>query len=347
MSSPKRKVKSAVNQQIKAGLSALKDFLAGRSNDEQVADPEDQATREVVAAELLATMSGRNTDEPSPENSEKPPVDTQEIPRFNSVGADHNAREENHSQETPSTRLANSDAPEPENPTQEQERARQLFLDHGYFDETVQSLRSASSPAERAASARALGLVGSQRATAHLIAAMFDDDAEVRTAAEEALGQIGDSIGRNVPAAAVAKDQIKEVPASESIGSSFKGLDVQVEPALQASELSTRSTEVSPEGTDVAIGFAASVQPEDSVQPMVSGPDLANDRVTDSAATSEEEQLLLKEQTIKEALVAPRSSPVRSRVSPSPALRKSPSRLRSFSPALPPARHRLMRLKAL
>src|SRR6185369_12691717 len=59
---------------------------------------------------------------------------------------------------------------------QEQERARQLFLEQGYFDEAVQNLRGARFPGERAAAARALGLARNQRATAHLIAAMFDED---------------------------------------------------------------------------------------------------------------------------------------------------------------------------
>src|SRR5258707_686963 len=73
VSSPKRKAKSSVNQQIKAGLSAMRDLLAGRSNDDKVAVPEDKATREVVAAELLAAMSAK---------SENLSSDTQEIPRF-------------------------------------------------------------------------------------------------------------------------------------------------------------------------------------------------------------------------------------------------------------------------
>jgi len=75
---------------------------------------------------------------------------------------------------------------------EEQERARQLFLDHGYFDEATRKLKSAESPADRAAAARKLGIVGSQLATAHLIAALFDDVPEVRRAGAEALIQIGD-----------------------------------------------------------------------------------------------------------------------------------------------------------
>lgn len=72
------------------------------------------------------------------------------------------------------------------------DRARQLYFEHGYFDEAIESLRGADSPVERAAAADALGDVGSQRATAHLIAAVFDEDSAVRAAAEKALGKIND-----------------------------------------------------------------------------------------------------------------------------------------------------------
>lgn len=55
----------------------------------------------------------------------------------------------------------------------------------------LENLRAANSPAERAAAARALGQIGSQLATPHLINAMCDDDPEVRSAAEEAYKLIG------------------------------------------------------------------------------------------------------------------------------------------------------------
>src|SRR5258705_4381416 len=52
----------------------------------------------------------------------------------------------------------------------EQGRARQAFVNHGFFNEAVMQLRSADSPAERAAAARKLGTVCDQNATTHLIA---------------------------------------------------------------------------------------------------------------------------------------------------------------------------------
>lgn len=185
MSSPKRKVKSSVNQQVKAGLSAIKDFLAGRSAETKVAATEDKATREVVAAELLATLSGRNAGD----------------------------------SETPATESANESQPqkgEAESAQQEEERerARGLFFEHGYFDEAVHNLRAADSASERAAAARVLGVVGSQRGTAHLIAAMFDDDSEVRSAAEEALTQIGEPAA----VAPAATEKLKPADAPELTG---------------------------------------------------------------------------------------------------------------------------------
>ncbi len=88
VSLPKRKVKSSVNRQVKAGLSAVKDFLAGRSAEAQVAATEDKATREVVAAELLAAMSGRSAEVAAGENAAgASSSDTQEIPGSDISGA--------------------------------------------------------------------------------------------------------------------------------------------------------------------------------------------------------------------------------------------------------------------
>ena len=74
----------------------------------------------------------------------------------------------------------------------EQERARKIFIKHGYLDETTNKFRSADSAADRAAAAYTLGIVGSRLATAHLIAGVFDSEPEVCRAAAEALARIGD-----------------------------------------------------------------------------------------------------------------------------------------------------------
>ena len=158
--------------QVKERISALRDFLAGRSSEAKAAEVGDKATRQVVAEELLSAMSSTNNEEPHGQDQDVSASDVEARALSNSQGI---------SLEQDQPKRAHQD---------EQERARQLFMDHGYFDEAVQDLRAADSPQERAAAARALGLVGSKRGTAHLIAAMFDDDSEVRSAAEEALAQM-------------------------------------------------------------------------------------------------------------------------------------------------------------
>jgi len=71
-----------------------------------------------------------------------------------------------------------------------QQRARQLFIEHGYFDEAVRHLREAESASQRIAAAQTLGEFGSDLARAPLNAALFDNDPEVRTAAQAALERI-------------------------------------------------------------------------------------------------------------------------------------------------------------
>jgi hypothetical protein len=170
-----------VDQQVKEELSAIRDFLAGRSSEPHVLEPSDKATRQVVAAELLSRMSGTDAEASSSFPADVPSGDAEV---------------------TASADL--QDDPEQQQPKgankEEQERARKLFMDHGYFDEAVQDLRGATSPQQRVAAARALGVVGSKRGTTHLIAAMFDDDAEVRYAAEEALGQMSGPAVSSAPA---------------------------------------------------------------------------------------------------------------------------------------------------
>jgi len=184
LSAAKPGAKSSVERQVKERISALRDFLAGRSGEAKVAEAGDKATRQVVAEELLAVMSRTATDateEPSGCAQDVSAGDVEAMPLSDSEGISLEQRQ-----------------PKPGD-QEEQQRARQLFIDQGYFDEAVQGLRGANSSEERAAAARILGLVGSKRGTAHLIAAMFDDDPEVRNAAEEALAQMGGRAASNVP----------------------------------------------------------------------------------------------------------------------------------------------------
>jgi hypothetical protein len=278
-----------VNQQIKAGLSAVKEFLAGRSNDEKVTAPQDKATREVVAAELLATMSSGGKSEPSPESPEKSAVDTQEIPRFDAEGM------------TPGVNQSDKSQPSSEKSEQEQERARQLFLEHGYFDETVQSLRAATSAAERAAAATALGLVGSQRATAHLIAAMFDDDESVRNAAATALNQIGEPLGDKIAATKIGPPA--EMKNLTSAPSTAKEPESAVERSIESVAASAEVPSIALEVVEVTSAPPEIPDPENSIPLAVVTPDVPPDLIVPAAATTnDEDQLLVEEQKIWETL---------------------------------------------
>jgi HEAT repeat protein len=83
-------------------------------------------------------------------------------------------------------------------------RARRAFIQHGYFDDAQENLRSADAPAERASSARSLGLVGDRAATAALVAALEDSATEVRRASVEALAEVRD------PAAVKPLEQLRK-----------------------------------------------------------------------------------------------------------------------------------------
>ncbi len=228
-----------MNQQVKAGILAIRDFLAGRSNEAEPAAAEDKATRAEVAAELVAAMSGPSAGGETPAKPENLATDSPEVTAVE-----------------PSTE-------------QEQERARQVFVDHGYFDEAAHNLRAANSPVERAAAARILGLVGSRRATAHLIAAMFDEDPEVRRAAEDAIRRIDDPTVSDLDAGAEVKQSELVQIAGEA-------------PAVAADPLS---------GDAAKNAF--------QVPPGLRETPTDLEEAT-SATTSEEDQLLIEEQAISE-----------------------------------------------
>jgi hypothetical protein len=282
-----------VNQQVKAGLSAIRDFLAGRSNEAEAAPPEDKATREVVAAELVAAMSAPNASESKPANAENAAAESPAVPGLESGNGEPEAS-------TQSASPANSvNADRAESPSeQEQERARQLFLDHGYFDEAVHNLRGANSPADRAAAARALGLVGNRRATPHLIAAMFDEAEEVRLAAEEAVRQIDDPAVSSSDTAA-AKDNASQIIESAATETSLETAESKAEQFTEAGE--TATAEVA--GDAIAVAPATNEPAENLIQEPVVQHEAPGDLKTASSATpGEEEQLLTQEQSINEAL---------------------------------------------
>lgn len=120
MSSPKSKAKLSVNEHVKVRLNAVKDFLSGRSGEAKAANTADQESREAVAAELLAAMSPAND-----ANAQVKSPDNQDTP------------------DDPLTPASGETQPLNAPPQPEQERARHLFLQHGYFDEAVENLGAA------------------------------------------------------------------------------------------------------------------------------------------------------------------------------------------------------------
>jgi hypothetical protein len=133
--------------------------------------------------------------------------------------------------------------------TDRRDRALKAFTDHGYFDDATRDLRTADSPAERAAAARKLGLTRDAVATPHLVAALEDTAPEVRRAAIEALTELRDpaSVGplesllereedRKVPHALIQR-AIKASAAGVAAVQAQKPAATTVEPALNEETL--------------------------------------------------------------------------------------------------------------
>ena len=114
--------------------------------------------------------------------------------------------------------------------------------DQNHLDKEMRALRYAESPAERAAAAKALGIIGSRLATANLVAALFDSAAEVRSAAAEALDQIGD------PAVAIT-------PMKALVGSEAETPE-ETEPFAETGETITREKTAFFESANRQIGSA-------------------------------------------------------------------------------------------
>jgi len=86
------------------------------------------------------------------------------------------------------------------------------FERHGYFDEATHTLRIADAQAERASSARALGLVRDTVATPHLVAALEDSSSDVRRAAVEALAEIRDPFAVEPLSHLLQRERDRKVP---------------------------------------------------------------------------------------------------------------------------------------
>jgi hypothetical protein len=204
-------VQGSSSSEVELAISALKDFLSGGSTAPTILASRDAEVRQLAFAELLAAITGSHPEPASRSQNDSPsPSEQQDSGEF-APARDHSSGH------------------------QKQERARQLFIDYGYLNEAINSLRAAESPDERAGAARTLGIVGSKRGTAPLIAALFDDASEVRKAAEEALRQIGD------PSVSIG-------PTSTRISGDINNGDRYVVGPSEAEAASVEETEVGSSG---------------------------------------------------------------------------------------------------
>jgi len=93
-------------------------------------------------------------------------------------------------------------------------RARESFTKHGFFDEATQRLRASETSAERISAARALGLTQETTATPHLVAALEDEDPEVRRASVNALAELRDPSAIGPLNALLERETNRKVPHS-------------------------------------------------------------------------------------------------------------------------------------
>lgn len=193
------------------------------------------------------------------------------------------------------------------------------FPDHGDLEKAVQDLRGASSPVERAAAARSLGEAGDGLGNVRLIAALFDESAEVREAAQEALARLGDPALANGSQRAVV-DVTSEVdtqlskeartePASDEPATvegelrtlEFKETTASEElPSSTAAPLTTAST--SPDSLEEP--GPAPVSPfQQPVESQISRTDSTREiGFDDFDAAREVEQLLLEEEAVRKVV---------------------------------------------
>lgn len=181
-STPEVTEEKAIEPQAPVGVEQASEdvasLLAGQSYDEASIGAGNPEARQMVAAELLAALAGRNV--------------------------------------------------------VRQERAREAFVKHGYFDDATRTLRTAESPAERASAARSLGLVRDESGTPHLVAALEDPAPEVRRAAVESLAEVRD------PAAVAPLEALRDREKNRKVPTAL------IQHAIEASVIGRMKTETPP-----------------------------------------------------------------------------------------------------
>jgi HEAT repeat protein len=187
LSSAKPKSKSSV----KAAIGAVRDFIGGHQEDEET---------------MSENLAARNLPEAMPPTQ----IVDEEVKTETKVRPDKNtAADEKSSDPVQTATVEKQGAPETEEVSRE-------FAPSEDFDQAVRDLRANESAETRASAARILAGAGSQRATPHLIAALFDADATVRTTANEVLAQFGNStVTSKAASEGIAKPAAAKHPAAK------------------------------------------------------------------------------------------------------------------------------------
>jgi hypothetical protein len=178
VSSAKPKSKSSV----KAAIGAVRDFIGGHQEDEETVESQNLVAQNSAEATPVAPSEGG---EVKVETGKQPDQTATPRQKSSEPASPPTARKERGSRT---------------------EKASPEFAPSEDFDQAVRDLRAGESAETRAAAARILSGAGSQRATPHLIAALFDADATVRTTANEVLAQFGNaSLPQNATSEGLSK----------------------------------------------------------------------------------------------------------------------------------------------
>ncbi|HKG12702.1 MAG TPA: HEAT repeat domain-containing protein [Pyrinomonadaceae bacterium] len=249
--------------------TATRRLLEGESYDRSVIGSEDSMARQLIGAELLSALAGRNADR--------------------------------------------------------RERARAAFVEHGYFDEKSRDVRDAVAPAERAAAARSLAIVGERSAAPHLISALEDDSMEVRRAAVEALGALREPTAVEPLEALMRreKSQRNRIPnriiqhaietcrlaAAEEMVPRVEEPAPQVEEA-RAQEVSARETAVVPASEEEAPAVEEVTQPSEPARPFEAAQTSVEPTLFETRPVVEETQPVEESQAAEEVQAAEEASHV-------------------------------------
>ena len=206
-------------------LRELGEYLAGGREPGRI-DPTATIVREAVAKELLAVISG---------------AEPKTVPSSNNGSASNGNHQAPHNEFTPA---GSAGSPQTADDVHsEQHRARQLFIDHGFFDEAIDRLAAAPSPGERAAAARTIGIVGIRLGNVPLLAALFDDALEVRDAATEALARLGHPAASHAETDHATGNDDPTTPLTNELADKASLVELAKQELVTADDSSSRESE--------------------------------------------------------------------------------------------------------